>query len=104
LWRAVRIGLTAPKGSKAVRICFDRVEDGGDLMAGKKPYNYNTLEPKLLKANSLAILKAVLGVDADTEDKLRLHMRSSKTETALAIFNAEEKIIYPDYILEAIAP
>lgn len=73
-------------------------------MAGKKPYNYNTLEPKLLKANSLAILKAVLGVDIDTDDKLRLHMRSNKTETALAIFNAAKKITYPNYILDAIAP
>lgn len=100
---AVEKKYAAYKESKTIRICFDVVEDGGLLMAGKKPYNYNTLEPKLLKANSLATLKAILDVDVDTDDKLRLHMRSNKTETALAIFNAEEKITYPNYILKAIA-
>lgn len=101
---AVEKKYSAFKRSKTIRICFDAVEDGGDLMVGKKPYNYNTLEPKLLKSNSLATLKKILDVDVDTDDKLRLHMRSNKTETALAIFNADDKITYPDYIVEAIAP
>ena len=92
------------KDSKTVKICFDPDVDSGDLKIGEKPYNYNTLEPKLLKANSLASLTAILGTKAETDDQLRLYMRSNKTESALAIFNSQSKISYPPYILDAIAP
>ncbi|MGS1015506.1 ATP-dependent nuclease [Allosphingosinicella humi] len=100
---AVEKKYAAYAGSENIRICFDPVEDGGDLKINSKPFNYNTLEPKLLKENDLATLKAILGVAAETDDQLRIHMRSNKTESALAIFNSDEKITYPKYILEAIA-
>lgn len=35
---------------------------------------------------------------------MNAHMRSNKTESALAIFGAKAAITYPDYILKAIAP
>ncbi|UAJ08875.1 ATP-dependent nuclease [Glacieibacterium megasporae] len=92
------------KGDTSIRICFASEVDEGDLKVKDKPFNYNTLEPKLLKANGLEALNAVLGTAATTDDDLRLHMRSNKTESALAIFAAETGIKYPDYITQAIAP
>ena len=73
-------------------------------MIKDKPFNYNTLEPKLLKANDRATLNTILGTSAETDDELRIKMRANKTESALAIFNSTTKITYPDYIQEAIAP
>src|SRR5690606_14550418 len=58
---AVEKKYAAFKDSSTVRICFDRVVDTGLLMIKDKPYNYNTLEPKLLKANDRATLNTILG-------------------------------------------
>lgn len=88
----------------SIRICVDPEVDTGTLKVKDKPFNYNTLEPKILKANGLDRLNKVLKTDATSEDDLRLHMRSNKTESALAIFNSTTAITYPDYILRAIAP
>lgn len=92
------------RGDKSIRICFDPDIDKGDLKVKDKPFNYNTLEPKLLKANGFTALNAVLGTAAKNEDELRLYMRSNKTESALVIFAAKTAIKYPDYIAKAIAP
>jgi putative ATP-dependent endonuclease of OLD family len=94
----------AYKGLDAVKLCYDPVVDSGPLTVKDKPYNYNTLEPKLLKANDLATLNPILGASAKTDDELRLHMRTNKTETALAIFSSNTKIKYPGYITQAIGP
>lgn len=100
---AVERKYAAYKGSENIRICFDRVVDEGDLKVRDKPFNYNTLEPKMLKANDLATLNSVLGTAAKAENDLLLHMRGKKTETALAIFESKQKVNYPTYILEAIS-
>lgn len=94
----------AYRDEPSIRICVDREVDTGTLKVKDKPFNYNTLEPKILKANGLDLLNKVLKTDAKTEDDLRLHMRSNKTESALAIFNSTTPITYPAYILRAIAP
>jgi predicted ATPase len=101
---AVEKKYAAYKGSENVRICFDADVDTGDLVIGGKHYNYNTLEPKLLKANDRESLNAVLGSSAKTDDQLRIHMRANKTDSAMAIFNSKAAIAYPDYIRRAIAP
>lgn len=85
-----------------IKICFDSTVETGDLMIGKKPYNYNTLEPKILKSNNLSKLNTIFETAYNTEDELRKYMKSNKTECALKIFDTEEKMIFPDYILEAI--
>ncbi|MDK2375502.1 ATP-dependent nuclease [Serratia fonticola] len=89
-----------------IDICFDPIVDTGMLMAGSKKYNYNTLEPKLLKANSLANLNTILGQVYASDDELRLFMHANKTDCALKIFNytntAAFSIQYPQYILDAI--
>jgi putative ATP-dependent endonuclease of OLD family len=89
-----------------IDICFDPIVDTGILMAGSKKYNYNTLEPKLLKANNLANLNTILEQAYASDDELRLFMRANKTDCALKIFNytntAALSVQYPQYILDAI--
>jgi putative ATP-dependent endonuclease of OLD family len=85
-----------------IKIYYDEVVDEGALKIGKKDFNYNTLEPKLLKVNSLAIFNKVLGVEYAQVDDLHKYMRNNKTDCALKVFETEEKINYPQYILEAI--
>lgn len=85
-----------------IKICFDSTVETGDLKIGNKPYNYNTLEPKILKSNSLLKLNTIFRTSYATEDELRKYMKSNKTECALNIFDTKEEMIFPDYILEAI--
>lgn len=87
-----------------IKICYDKTVDSGSLKIGEKPYNYNTLEPKLLKANgnNLTLFNEVLGTSFTTIEELQKYMKHNKTDTALAIFDSTRDIVFPDYILEAI--
>lgn len=87
-----------------ITICYDEVEDTGTLKIGEKPYNYNTLEPKMLKANgnNITLFNSILGTDYSTIEDLQKYMKHHKTEAALAIFDSDEDIVFPAYILEAI--
>lgn len=91
------------QGIDHITICYDEVVDVGNLKRGDKPFNYNTLEPKLLKENDRKTLGTLFDVDPKTDDELHIHMRANKTECALAIFGANTKIKYPAYITKAIA-
>lgn len=84
------------------KLCVDDVVDTGTLKIGKSDYNYNTLEPKLLKVNGLDKLNQIFGTDYTNEDDLRKFMKHNKTECALRIFESSEQIEIPEYILEAI--
>lgn len=83
-----------------ISICFDSTVDGDDT--DTSGYNYNTLEPKLLKENGRADFNNLLGKDFASEDALRRYMKNNKTECALAIFSSDQKIKYPEYILKAV--
>lgn len=85
-----------------IKICYDETVDEGDLMIGTKPFNYNTLEPKFLKVNSLDKLNAILGTEYANVDDMHKHMRSNKTECALKIFDTAESVEFPEYIMNAI--
>ena len=85
-----------------IKICYDPVVDNGDLVISGKPFNYNTLEPKLVKSNSVQTLNALFGTRYDL-DSLHRYMKNNKTECALEIFSSNAKINYPKYILDAIA-
>ncbi|MCK9574256.1 MAG: ATP-dependent endonuclease, partial [Candidatus Omnitrophica bacterium] len=85
-----------------IKICFDETVDTGDLLIGDKPFNYNTLEPKMLKENGLKKINKVLAVSCKTIDELHKYMKSNKTACALKIFDTEEEIKFPGYILDAI--
>lgn len=81
-----------------IKICYDATVDTGPI-AG---FNYNTLEPKLLKANNLKVINAALGKQYTTADDLLVFMKSNKTDCALKIFDTSETINFPQYILDAI--
>lgn len=86
-----------------IDICFDPVVDSGSLvLSTKKPFNYNTLEPKLLKANNLKILNKIFGTKYSSDDKMHIHMRVNKTACALKMFETTEKYNFPQYILNAL--
>lgn len=87
-----------------ISIFYDDVVDTGSLAIGGKPYNYNTLEPKLLKANSnnIALFNEIFGTSYTDVDELRKYMKHNKTECALAIFDTNKEVAFPAYIMEAI--
>lgn len=94
--------LSSPEDYPGVKVCYDKIVDSGSLLISGKPFNYNTLEPKLLKSNNLSVLNDIFETSYDERDDLLKHMRSNKTQCALKIFNTEKEIVIPDYILEAI--
>jgi putative ATP-dependent endonuclease of OLD family len=53
-----------------IDICFDLEEDSGPLTIEGATYNYNTLEPKMLKANGLDVLNKVFDKNYKNEDEL----------------------------------
>lgn len=87
-----------------IEICYDDVEHTGTLTIGKKskPFNYNTLEPLLLKENDLDTFNSIFNTSYTNDNDLHKYMKSNKTECALNIFSSEEKINYPDYIKQAL--
>lgn len=87
-----------------IEICYDKTIDSGDLCIGDTPYNYNTLEPKMLKANgfNLMLFNELFGTEYAEIDELRKYMKRHKTECALAIFESDKDVEFPEYILEAI--
>lgn len=85
-----------------IDIYFDATIDAGELMVGDKKFNYNTLEPKLLKTNGVAKINEILGTSCKNEDELHKHMKNNKTQFALKVFDTTEQINFPQYILDAI--
>jgi len=60
--------------------------------------SYPTLEPQLLKANSLTVLNDVFGKSFKTESDLLEFMDKNKTDCALKVFDSKRSITFPDYI------
>lgn len=85
-----------------ILISFDPEIDSGELKIGDKPFNYNTLEPKLLKINDLKTFNKIFKTTYTTVDEMHKYMKTNKTECALALFETEEKINIPDYINNAL--
>ena len=83
-----------------INICFDETVDRTE--ENTSDFNYNTLEPKLLKENSLDSFNTLFGKTFSTEDEMRLYMKNNKTECALSVFSSAQKINYPEYILRAV--
>lgn len=100
-------------GDKAVpniKICFDDTIDTKESFgcideSNPLPdnFNYNTLEPKMLKANNLDVFKRIFGNEYDTTTKMLRHLHSQKGESALTLLKTSEIISYPQYILDAIS-
>ncbi|MDD3322193.1 MAG: AAA family ATPase [Paludibacter sp.] len=86
-----------------IKICYDTEVDSGTLKIGDKNFNYNTLEPKLLKCNNLKLLNEIFDTSYNSDDEMHKYMKNNKTECALKIFDTDKAIVIPSYILEAIA-
>lgn len=86
--------------SKNIKICYEKVVHNTGAIPN---FNYNTLEPNLLRSNSLSLMNEVFQTDYQTNDELLIHMKSNKTLCALRIFEAEKSIEYPKYICDAIS-
>ena len=85
-----------------IRVCYDATVHTGNSIVDGVTHNYNTLEPSLLRANNLARLNTVLKTNHESDEKLLAYMHKNKTECAMRIFNSQDEIDYPEYILEAI--
>lgn len=85
-----------------IKICFDETVDTGLLEIDGKKFNYNTLEPKLLKANNPESFNKIFGTTYTNVDDLYKYMRANKTDCALKIFDTTETVNFPQYILDAI--
>lgn len=87
---------------KNIKIFFDETIDEGSLEISGKKFNYNTLEPKLLKENNLNLFNKIFNTEFSSTDDLHKYMKTNKTECALKIFDTREVIKFPQYILEAV--
>ena len=85
-----------------IEIYYDHTIDDGELMIGKKKFNYNTLEPKFLKVNSVETFNDIFETTYANENDMHMYMKSNKTECALKVFESDRKVNYPQYINEVI--
>lgn len=92
-------------GSNAVdfiKISFDETVDSGSLLIDNKPFNYNTLEPKMLKVNNLELFNKIFDTKYTDINDMHRYMRANKTECSLKIFDFSENINFPEYITNAL--
>lgn len=83
-------------------ICYDHNVDERNEVNGKR-FNFNTLEPVLLRYNSLEILNSVFGTNYSQESELLKYMHNNKVDCALKIFHySGDEITFPDYLRNAI--
>lgn len=88
-----------------IKIFYDNEihKNQGNLVAKNGgSFNYDTLEPCIVRANSLNEINNVLEKSFQSDDELIKYMVGNKTDSAIKIFNSEISITYPDYIKKAI--
>jgi putative ATP-dependent endonuclease of the OLD family len=81
-----------------ILISYDSIIDTGEHVINGKPFNYNTLEPKLLKVNDLDKFNKILGTTFQTVNEMYTYMKKNKTECALAFFESDIELEIPSYI------
>jgi hypothetical protein len=77
-------------GIAQIRICVSEQTNG------------NTLEPQLVRCNTIATLQAVLGRTFANADQTIKWMTGNKTEAAILIHDADRAINYPKYVTDAV--
>lgn len=63
----------------------------------------NTLEPQVVKCNSLDVLNEVFDTNFSDAQSLTKYMIDNKTDWALAFFNTQEAVGIPQYVERAVA-
>lgn len=85
-----------------IRICYDDQIDNRSEIDGKA-FNFNTLEPIILKYNNLNLLNSILGQNYTSDNALLKYMKSHKVECALRLFNySGNGFVFPNYIKDAV--
>jgi energy-coupling factor transporter ATP-binding protein EcfA2 len=90
--------LTALTAKYAAYLTLERIKIRFDTDTGTR-----TLEPQLLKANSLGLLNKIVGKTFGDKPALLRYMEANKTEVALRFFETELEWKPPAYIEEALA-
>ena len=88
-----------------IKICYDdetHIEQGNLRSKNGGTFNYDTLEPCMLRANNLDTLNEILETNKSTDDELIYYMVNNKTECALKIFDTTQNIKFPKYIEDSI--
>lgn len=92
-----------------IKICFDETVDTAETLGSNDTdiplptdFNYNTLEPKMLKANSLDVFKKIFGAKYNTVTKMLRHLHATKSDSGLSFLTTTEVLVYPQYIIESI--
>lgn len=93
------VSYLGPNKKTNIDICFDKTIDQNGAL---EKFNYNTLEPKLLKANNRELLNTIFGTNFETDDEMRSYMVNNKTNCAFKIFDSTQEVIFPEYITNAI--
>ena len=85
-----------------IKICYDDFVDERNELDGNR-FNFNTLEPVLLRYNSINILNFVFGTCYTEEANLLKFMHKNKVDCALKIFNyIGNDVKFPVYLENAI--
>lgn len=88
--------------SSSIRIVYEENIDRRTEINGES-FNFNTLEPIVLKSNSLQILNKIFKKSYKREEELLLFMKKNKVECALKIFDYDDSdFTFPDYINKAV--
>lgn len=92
-----------------IQICYDDQVDNSSTIIGEEQsdsvqFNYNTLEPKLFKANggNIKLFSSILHKDFKDSTELLRYMSEHKTKCSLAFFETEEEFAFPPYIMKAV--
>ncbi|SDR20299.1 AAA family ATPase [Pseudovibrio sp. Tun.PSC04-5.I4] len=86
------------KKKDCINICYDdELEIGPD-----NEFNYNTLEPKLLKKNGLVLFNKIFGTKHAADDEMFKYMHRNKTVCSLKLFETKENLKFPEYIMQAV--
>jgi putative ATP-dependent endonuclease of OLD family len=89
--------------SENIKICYDETIDETEItLDNGKKLNMNTLEPIIVRENGLEKMNSILETDYSDITELHKYMKFNKTECALKIFMSDDKVKFPEYILEAI--
>lgn len=90
------------KNMDNITICYDDAVSENEK--NMKDFNYDTLEPALFRANNknIKLFNSIFKKNFKDNNKLLIFMKENKTECALAIFESNEILNYPDYINRAI--
>lgn len=86
----------------SISICYDSQIDIRTQIDGK-PFNFNTMEPIILRDNSLRVLNLILGKSYTSAEPLLKYMKANKVDCALCLFDyIGNDFVFPKYIKDAV--